>query len=74
MIFVPELTGIVDVRVVKYEISGNPICVIRAQLEFIYSDGRIVEYLADYEPNGIIFESFHLSIVALRKRLNIKKK
>ena len=74
MIFVPELTGIVDVRVVKYEISGNPSCVIRAQLKFLYSDGQIVEYFADYEPDGIIFESFQLSLEALRKRLNIMRK
>ena len=74
MIFVPELSGIVGVRVVKYEISGSPSCVIRAQLEFTYLDGRIVEYVANYDPDGILFESFQLSIKALRKRLDITRK
>lgn len=59
--------SLVEVNVLKVELSGVPTCVHAAELELVFSDGSAEVRAISFAPNGVMYEVFDDQVNALRK-------
>jgi hypothetical protein len=66
----PHLAGLKNIQVVEIRMGGWPSAVMWAKISLEFKDGSFLESDLNYEPEGLIYESFMWEINQLVKYLS----